>query len=429
MTTTFWVMAGLLIALALAFIAYPLFFNRARQRAESDIRNQNLMAYRTRMAELDAEFAAGVIDEENFRQLKEELAGSMLDDVGDPDEAPAAAAVSQRRGAPALVVLASVVAVPVAAVMLYQQWGALDDVEQFQAMQAMVAADGDRAAQMLALTAQLRAQLEASPDNPDGWAMLARSYMRLEKYPEAARAFERLAGVVDEDGSRAVAWGLSAQAWFFASQGAMDEQVTRAITRARALNPDEVNALGLLGINAFSRQAFEEAIGHWERIVEVAPDHPQLPAIREGIAQAYQRLGREAPMPESGPAVAGQTVSPQGVSVRVELADAFREEVPADTTLFIFARKPGDRSGPPVAVARLTAADLPADIRLDDSHAMAPTARISEAGEVLVTARLSPSGSAMPQAGDWQGGLDNPLPVTAEAGQPVVLVIDQQLHN
>ncbi|MCM0611568.1 c-type cytochrome biogenesis protein CcmI [Marinobacter sediminum] len=421
MTETFWIAATVLIIIALAFVLYPVLFQQPAARERADLRNQNLMAYRSRMKELDREYETGVLDEENYRQLKDELAGSMLDDVSEA-EVPERV-VTGRRSA-MVVGLLSILLIPAATFMLYQEWGAMDRVEQFITMQKMGDADSAREAQMSQLTSQLRDKLEASPNNPDGWAMLGRTYMRLERYEDAAWAFQSLAdSVADDTRARAVALGLAAQALFFRSQGVMTDEVTTAIDAARALNPDEVNALGLLGIHAFSQQEYREAIRYWERIGEVAPQHPQMASIRGGIEEAYRRLGEEPPKMDIAAA------SGPGVMVRVKLADAFSEKVPADTTLFVFARQVGGAAGPPLAIARLTAGDLPVEVRLDDSKSMSPQAKISAAQEVMVTARLSRSGSAMAQAGDWQGSVDTALTVSADPGEPVELVIDQQLTN
>ncbi|WP_339800215.1 c-type cytochrome biogenesis protein CcmI [uncultured Marinobacter sp.] len=426
MITTFWIPVAILILMALAFIVYPLLFSRPERRADQEQRNQNLLAYRTRLAELDAEHEQGILDQENYRQLKDELAGAMLDDVG-TQAAPSAGSaeelvVDRRHRSTWVVVGISVVAIPLASVVLYGEWGAIKRVEQFQAMQQIEASGDDRALQMEDLTRQLHDRLQAEPDNPDGWAMLGRSYMRMERYPDAAGAFERLASVAPDERSRAVAWGLSAQAWFFNSEGSMDERVTSAIGKARELNENEVNSLGLLGIHAFERSNFEEAIRYWEKIIEVAPDHPQLPSIRRGVAQAYENLGMPVPEePEAAP------VSDRGVSVLVELDDAFAGQVSPDTTLFIYARTP-DLQSAPLAVARMRADQLPVTIRLDDRLAMAPELRISGVEEVILAARLSISGTATPQPGDFQGIIEEPVPVSSEALDPVVLTIDQQMR-
>lgn len=426
MTTTFWLAATVLMALALAFILFPLFFNRPRDRAETDLRNQNLLAYRGRMAELEAEHKAGILDDENYRQLRDELAGSLLDDVSEEPVSTATAKPDSRRTGAWIIAAGSVVLIPALAVYLYQHWGAMDDVEQWVAMQEMSSSD-DRVGQVTQLTAQLRERLEENPDNPEGWAMLGQTYMSMERYPDAAWAFERLAEQTsDYPRQAATALGLAAQARFFESKGDMNTTVVAAIEAARAVNPDEVNALGLLGIHAFEQKQFEQAIGYWERIAEVAPNHPQLPSIRQGIEQAYQRLGRSAPAPAT-PA-GSEAVSERGVTVRIELSPAFNGQVPADTTLFIYARRPGERSAP-LAVARRTAGELPLELRLTDAFSMTPTAKISDAEEVVIAARLSPGATAMPRPGDWQGALSAPVAVTDAADdQPVEVIINQQLR-
>ncbi len=431
MTTTFWIITALLVALAFLFILYPLFFSRPEQRAATDLRNQNLLAYRTRLSELEEEFQQGNIDEDNFQMLKEELAGAMLDDVSEEQPAEEVRATDlrmdhRRRSTRAVVVLAALL-LPVGVYLLYGKWGALDQVEQYEAM-IELQQNGDRMAQMTVLTQRLADRLEEQPNNPDGWAMLGRSYMRMELYPEAAKAFERLADVAGADQAQAVAWGLSAQAWFFDSQGAMTDEVSRAMDRALELDPHEVNTLGLLGIHAFEQRDFEEAIRHWEKIIEVAPDHPQLSAIRAGVSRAYEQLGMDVPEHiQQGAGAEQPAISDRGVTVRVELDEAFAGQIEPDTTLFVYARTP-DMQSAPLAVARLRAGQLPTELRLDDRLAMTPQFRISGAEEVVIAARISASGSATPQPGDYQGIREEPVPVVSGDSEPVTLVIDEQLY-
>jgi cytochrome c-type biogenesis protein CcmH len=422
MTETFWIAATVFILFALVFVLYPVFFHRPKARIEADLRHQNLLAYRSRLKELEREHEAGTLDDESFEQLKEELAGAMLDDV--PENQAPEKRVPGRRSA-IVVALIALVFLPVGTYLGYQQWGAMDQVEQYITMQEMEASGGSKAVRMAELAEQLRDRLEQSPDNAKGWAMLGQTYMRIEQYEKASRAYQRLADVVEGNANaRATALGLAAQAQFFASQGQMTPQVVDTIEAAKALNPDEVNSLGLEGIYAFGQENYREAIESWERILEVAPDHPQVASIREGVAEAYRRLGETPPVPQ-----APEQVASEGVDLRVSLAEDVKQQVSDDTTLFIFARPVGASDGPPLAVARMTAGNLPADIRLDDNYAMSPQAAISGQQEVTVVARLSRTGSVQPQPGDWQGQVQASVMAPGEQGQPVLLVIDEQLTN
>jgi cytochrome c-type biogenesis protein CcmH len=208
------------------------------------------------------------------------------------------------------------------------------------------------------------------------------------------------------------------------------------ISSALELDPNEVNALGLLGISAFGQENYREAIGFWQRIVQVAPDHPQRDSIEGGITEAYNRLGETPPesfltsiQASDQPPAQALTSDGPGVTVSVSLDEALRNDVPADTTLFVFARQANVNSGPPLAVARFTAADMPLEIRLDDSMAMSPQNTISSVETVMVTARLSPSGSVMASAGDWQGSLATPATVSPGEHTPLTLVIDSLLFE
>jgi len=422
MSNMFWIAASLLIVLALAFVLYPVLFHRSGRNQQLDQRNQNLLAYRSRMQELDAEYEARMLDQDNYQQLKTELGGSMLDDIPE-NETPRASTPGRKTGM--AVALLSILAIPALTLVLYERWGAMDQVEQFITMEQLGSGDdADREQQMASLAAQLQAKLEASPDNPDGWAMLGQTYMRMEKYPQAAQAYQRLEQSVEragaDDPSRAMA---------------LNAEVQQVITRALELDPNEVNALGLLGINAFSQEKYREAIGFWQRIVEVAPDHPQRDSIEGGMSEAYNRLGETPPasllasVQASGqpPAQTPLKSDGPGVTVSVSLDQTFWSDVPADTTLFVFARQASVNSGPPLAVARFTAADMPLEIRLDDSMAMSPQNMISSVEKVMVTARLSPSSNVTARAGDWQGSLAAPATVAAGEETPLTLVINSLL--
>src|SRR5690554_1086119 len=104
MTETFWIAATVFTLIALAFVLYPVFFHRPKARMDADLRNQNLLAYKSRLRELDEEHEAGILDAESYEQLKDELAGSMLDDV--PENEQPRQRLAGRRSALVVAILA-----------------------------------------------------------------------------------------------------------------------------------------------------------------------------------------------------------------------------------------------------------------------------------------------------------------------------------
>ena len=86
--------------------------------------------------------------------------------------------------------------------------------------------------------------------------------------------------------------------------------------------------------------------------------------------------------------------------------------------MFIFARAV-DGPRMPLAVLRVPARELPRQFRLDDSMGMAPGVKLSTAGAVIVEARVSKSGNALPQPGDLSG---RSAPVKPGASDVQVLI-------
>ena len=78
----------------------------------------------------------------------------------------------------------------------------------------------------------------------------------------------------------------------------------------------------------------------------------------------------------------------------------------------------------PLAVARLTVADLPTTVTLDESMAMLPTMTLGTFPEVVVGARVSAGGQPAAAPGDW---FDEREGVTPAAGPELELVIDRQV--
>ena len=407
MTTTFWLSLVLLILLALVFVVYPMVFFQPR-KDRIDQRRQNLATYRSRLQELDTDYENGNIDSETHEKLKVELEASLLDDVGDPEALDQQDVPQGSRRTLVAVTLAAVVFVPVVSYVFYERYGFQDDVAEFREIQQMRAEAGDPQ-QMLALVDNLRQRLEEEPDHVEGWAVLGQTNMQLQRYQQAASAFRNLAEAAQRtgEGDEAQAWGMAAQADFLQAQGQVTPSVRDAIEQARSINPDEVNALGLLGINAFQQGDFRQALEHWERIVAIAPDHPQLPSIRQGIAAAYSELGE--PVPE-GVLQSGQgdvtepdiDVEGTRLETQVQLSDEASADVNAEHTVFVYARA---LDGPPrpLAISRLRVADLPTSVTLDTSMGMTENGELEAGASVMLVARVSRDGNATPQPGDWEG--------------------------
>ena len=145
---------------------------------------------------------------------------------------------------------------------------------------------------------------------------------------------------------------------------------------------------------------------------------PTVPG-RGSIAAGGMPTGVPSRVPNGVP-IGVPSGSPTGTIVRVLVELGADVHVPAQTPVFVFAREPGGRAMP-VAVRRLTVADLPTIVILDDSTAMQQAHNLSSVQRVEVVARVARSGGVRPARGDIEGRSAIVVPRTAKLVIPVLV--------
>lgn len=392
----FWLSAGLLCLVAVGFLLIPLLRGRKLQ-AEEDRTALNVTLYQERLRELDLQHQAGTLDDARLQTARDEAARELLADTECSGEVKPAGRLGRK------VPMVMVLSIPLLGILLYTQFGAIDEVQR-----ARTFVGEPRSIEEM--TARLEQAVQSNPEAPEGWYFLGRSYMAQERPVEAARVFEQAVKVAGREPELLGQW---AQALYFAGGKQWTAQLNELTGEALQADPEEVTSLGLLGIAAYEEQRFQDAIGYWERLVAVLPEgDPSRQAIAGGIARARQEID-----PQAGGAAAAQTPEIGRLQVRVELADSLRDKVQPGDTVFVFARA---ASGPPMplAVKRLTVADLPAQVSLSDSDAMMPELKLSAFDQVQLVARISRAGDA--KSGEWIGQ-GEPLANTTQAVQRLII--------
>ncbi len=415
--TVFWLLAGLLVLAALAFILVPMW--RAYRRAEPagpDRRQMNIEIYRSQMKELERDLENGVIDPDQFEQAKADLERGLAEDVLlAEEEASNEKPVRDGRKVVIAATVAVALFVPALAVGLYQDLGGgLAAIDPDKA--PPVAADPQHQQQSIeAMVAQLAARMEANPDDIEGWFMLGRSYQFLQRYEEAKAAYDRVLALGGASSPDFLATYADVLAML--NDRRIGEEAMAYIEQALSLDPNHVKALWLAGTAKFQQGDLQGTLAYWERLVQVLPPGTEdANLIRTNVNAIRAQLGM-APLQEETVASAGGA----RVSGVVEIAPELKSRVSPEDTVFIFA-KAVDGPAMPLAILRVKVRDLPMHFTLDDSMAMTPMANLSSFPEVVVGARVSKTGNAMPAPGDLEG-MSGTVRV-AEAGE-VRIVIDR----
>lgn len=416
----------LLALLATGFILWPIFIHRRSTPAVSDelFHEQlqtNVQLFHEHMAELEAALAADRINAAQFAQLKLEQERNLLDDEANL-EARYRNPLARFGGI--FLALAATVCV-IAALVLYQRWGSSPDVAIHQMQQQKNQLDYQDMLQnrqpdpqrALEFMAAVEERLQQKPESTQYWFVLARSAMEVGDYARAVDAYER---ILPLDPEASIVRGELAQAMFLRDKNRISPAIVELAESAIRLDAQNTTALGLLGIDAFEQKNFTAAADYWQRAVAIlGPEAPGSQALQGGIARAQSEAAKTGEVIDQPEAVAGRSIS-----VQVKLGEGL--DLPGDLPVFIYARAwQGARM--PLAIQRLTLAELPAQVTLDETMAMSPAMSLAQAGQVEVVARIALDGSATAKAGDWQGSI-GPLDLD-NLPTEIVISIDQKLSE
>lgn len=423
--TIFWISSALLMALAIGLVL-PTLLNGSpstsiRDEAET-ARQATLTILRDQMAQLNADLAAGTIDAEQHRASSAEIERRVIEETAAVEASVATATPRAGSGKPWATIVVIALAIPLLATYGYEHLGNPAAIDALPAETAPALADGVTNDQVDVLVKQLAERMKSNPDDLEGWTLLARTYAAMQKFPEAAQAFERATALSPNDASL-----LADRADVMAvlqGQRAAGEPA-RLIARALELDPKNLKALALAGSVAFEAAEYDKAIFYWKQARELAaPASDFANNLDQGIKDAQVAKGEpsstavvQAPAatvatPATQPVVelaatpAAAVVAGARVSGRVSLSPQLAAKAAPGDTVFIFARAvEGPRM--PLAIQRKTVADLPIDFTLDDSMAMSPAMKLSNFPRVVVGARISKSGNALPSTGDLSGQLSD----------------------
>lgn len=379
--TGFLIGATVAVALVLVLLLRP-FLRKSAAGGQSSQRQLNAAILREQLAKLEQDLAEGTLSKDDHAQARAELQRRVLEDMREED------AVSTLR-APKRTMVAVGLIVPIAATALYLLIGNPASMTETSAHQQ--AANPQELERMVVALAQ---KLEKEPNNPQGWAMLARSYKVMGRTVEAEKAFERAGAFIDDDAQM-----LASYADVVASNagGSLAGKPAMLIQKALKADPENPMALWLSGTADLEAKNYAQALRTWERLAAMLPPGSDDARMLQGAIDDVRAKTGLAPK-SPAPAVAVAPATGGSVSGTVELDPALKGKAGPDDTVMVIARLPGTRM--PLAAVRLRASELPVKFMLDDSQSMNPQSPISAAAEVEVEARISKSGMAKAEPGD-----------------------------
>lgn len=257
-------------------------------------------------------------------------------------------------------------------------------------------------------TGQIRAsliglarELERNPDNADNWIRMGMAYKEVQEYSSAEHALRRALFI---DGDNPFIQVELAETLLYASgEPRLPAEGRELLDRVVSSQPDNQKGLWLLGLNAFQNGRPDEAVAWFERLVGILPDGSVRETVQQHLEQARASANGTGRPRQLQPSPDRNQAAPAvSMNISVRLDETLAERVSGEEVVYVIVRGSGN-GGPPLAVQRLSAADLPTTIVIDDSDTMLEGSGLSKAGTIRVTARVSHSGQTRAEEGDLEG--------------------------
>ena len=407
MTTELWMAIGIIVLIALLILWWP--FARPSQTSsqDEDARSSaNKQSYLNSLEKLDAQLSQARIEQQEYDTLKSELGRKLLQDESEKDQR-----LEVKSHSIFLPITLSAFLVT-ASIYIYLNIGSSQQLAQSALQQNETHTQQQKFLQALTMLEEKVAQ---NPNNSEMLFNLAHFYISAQQFDNAVAAFNKL---IVMEGEHAEFIGPQAQALYYKNQQKITTEVQALIDRALALDSDDVSTLVLLGMDNFVNADYANAIVMWQRVLHNNRPGTDVSTLTNAVASAKERLAMTGQAMPQEPIIG---TSNAGVDIDVSISDKLREQFEPQQTIFIYAiALQGPRM--PLAAVKLTASQLPLSIRLDDSRAMTPNAKISQHKQVRLFAVISKSGSPGIKPGDLHGMIEK---ANINAEQPYTLIIDK----
>jgi len=395
-----WLGITLILIVAGGFLAYPFFFRRA-EATSNQSEQANVDIFRDQQNQYQQQLERSEISQQQYAAMLAEAEQLLLSNT-----AITQAEKKTKSGLWMLPIL--IVTIPLATLWMYQSLGASADEQIAEKLTANASTNaGQKMAWDGELITLITERVKQRPNNVYYWTILAQEAVSRGDMPAAAEYFSQSIRIEPRE---SYLLGQYAQALFFAEANQFTQSVITALDNAFAVDSLNQTVLGLKGIQAFESQDYKLAISYWQGAAQqLNPSSRDWQALQSGIQKA-QKLSGDTPT----------------ANLSVALSIANNIEFTAEQIVFV-AVVAADGPPMPIAARKVFASQLPINIQLSDNDALMAGRSLTAAGQVRVVARLSTSGTANPQAGDWEA-TSEVIEITQETQNLELNISQQRAH-
>jgi len=276
-----WIAVAALILGALALLLTPL--ARCKPAATAGRVDYDISVYRDQLKELERDRERGFLDEAEAEAAGIEIRRRLL--AADSGE-DAGKSADPKSNIIIMVIIA--VALPLGAFFMYLSLG------QPGVRDYPLAGRADETSPAISrqdqeMVAQLAERLRQNPNDQKGWLLLGHSFMAMEQYADAVKAYRKALEVGDPRLDIALNY---AEALVFSSDAvAMPDEAVRIFKRIRADAPREPKSRYYLGLNMARTGDLQGAVQEWVDLRALSSgDAPYMGMLEEQINNTAKEL-------------------------------------------------------------------------------------------------------------------------------------------
>lgn len=286
---TLWIILAAMTLVAVAGLVIPALRAAPPTATRSDY---DLTVYRDQLRDLKADVARGVVTPDEEDSARTEISRRMIAAGASAEEVRGADGPekSQPRFARIAIAVLLILAVPVVATPIYLLKGSPDTPGQPFASHTDIRLTDEPPlpAGIEDGIARLEARLKEEPDDLEGWIMLGRALMVVQRHDAAAGAFRRATALSPRN---SLAQSLLGEAIVFAAGGTVTPPALDAFDAAIASDPRNIAARFYRAVERAQAGEVQEAFDAWLVLVaESRADAPWIPDLRAHLEEAARIL-------------------------------------------------------------------------------------------------------------------------------------------
>lgn len=170
---------------------------------------------------------------------------------------------------------------------LYWRWGASDQLilahqvkNEVQKIKSEIANTGS----IQNLVNRLKARIDKTPDDPKGWYLLGNLYLSHYELDQAVASYQKANSLKPNNPDIMI---KLAEALFLKNNKKLTEESQLLVDKVLKKEPQNINSLNLVALDAFQQGDSKKAIQYWEKVLIQLPiDSDDAKQIEAMIAKA-----------------------------------------------------------------------------------------------------------------------------------------------